>query len=136
MFVLDELSLLQAIDWSRVDVIIDRHPIISELVYFRYFGRKTKVPDLTTKNFDDFIQHPMILFYLDPSSKVLLSRGSERRVGSEIDYYGKEMAHFEAVLRDVGRADVKVCHVPFGTNLKLGVLGNHVLCQLKLFKER
>jgi hypothetical protein len=41
IFVLDELSLLNTVDWTRNDLIIARHPAISEWVYSRMFKRKS-----------------------------------------------------------------------------------------------
>ena len=44
MFVLDELSILNKIDWSKQDMIVDRHPAISEWVYSTLLSRKSLVP--------------------------------------------------------------------------------------------
>ena len=43
LFVLDELSILNRVDWSKQDLIVDRHPAVSEWVYSLLYDRKSLV---------------------------------------------------------------------------------------------
>jgi len=44
LFVLNEMSILRCIDWTKNDLVVDRHPIVSEWVYSTLYERPSKVP--------------------------------------------------------------------------------------------
>lgn len=43
LFVLDEMSILSCVDWRKLDLIMDRHPVLSEWVYSKIFKRKSLI---------------------------------------------------------------------------------------------
>ena len=44
LFVLDEMSILEKVDWTKNNMVIDRHPVVSESVYGQ--KRSTQVNEL------------------------------------------------------------------------------------------
>jgi len=65
LFVLDELSILNAIDFEKVDLIVDRHPAISEWVYSKVRDRESRLPWL-----DLSYIHPESIFIYLPKAIV------------------------------------------------------------------
>lgn len=53
IFVLEQMSILRKIPWSKVDVMIDRMPVVSQWVYDKLHGRETEVPYLDLAQIPD-----------------------------------------------------------------------------------
>jgi len=67
MFVLDEMSLLWCVDWSKNHLIIDRHPLISECVYCKI---RTGVPWDVEKEIHLHIPPSSVFVYCKPPEDV------------------------------------------------------------------
>jgi len=84
LFVLDELSILNIIDWQINSLIVDRHPAISEWVYSDLYGRKSKVPYMRMS----LLPEQSIFIFLLEEVDVLVERGREAEEASqELQHY-------------------------------------------------
>lgn len=80
LFALYETSLLSLIDWSKNDLILDRHPVISEVVYSAVRNLPTPVCEL------DY-------FPKDPRHSIIFYIVREDSVQEEKSHYQKLMYH-------------------------------------------
>jgi nicotinamide riboside kinase len=84
LFVLDELSILNIIDWEVNSLIVDRHPAVSEWVYSELYGRKSRVPYMRISLLPE---HSIFIFLLEEVD-VLVERGREAEEASqELQHY-------------------------------------------------
>jgi len=87
LFVLDELSLINSINWKNNDLIIDRHPAVSEWVYKEIFGRKSAVPWLRIS----LVPENTIFIFLIEEVETLIERGGEKEKAA------KEVFHYSGI---------------------------------------
>jgi nicotinamide riboside kinase len=84
LFVLDELSIINAIDWRVNSLIVDRHPAVSEWIYTDLYGRKSRVPYMRISLLPE---HSIFIFLLEEVG-VLVERGREAEEAShELQHY-------------------------------------------------
>jgi len=74
LFVLDELSILNSINWKHNDLIVDRHPAVSEWVYAEIYGRKSLVPWFRIS----LIPEDAIFIFLLEDLGLLVERGNQK----------------------------------------------------------
>lgn len=73
MFVLTEMSLLTAVDWTRNTLVVDRHPVISECIYSRI---RTGKRWATVEDY--------ILLYITPGTVFVYCRSKEASEQQEL----------------------------------------------------
>jgi len=87
MFCADELSLLEAVNWKKQDLIVDRHPAISEWIYSNKRNRPSTLVVAEETVISLMRKMPSALIYLQATPELLLERGSKRDVRKELGLY-------------------------------------------------
>lgn len=135
LFVLDELSLLDVMDFHKMDLVIDRHPLISEAVYSMLAGRKSRVvPHVTPKALMARIQGPILIVRLKPKAVTLTARGlTMKKAQAQLTAYN---FIFQAIASKIGGVKGRILELePLYTDLPLGSTVAKVQVTMKDFKE-
>jgi hypothetical protein len=86
---------MDKVDWSLVNLVVDRHPLISELVYSAVYGRDSGSYLSDPGMLGQQLQWPMFLVYLRPLPHVIIARGNKDGSAKDRELIEREIEEYD-----------------------------------------